>query len=153
MFAGEFGALYPALQKMLMSGTKADVVIVASGTMDARLDAEVGRALLAEGNPAAACALVAPAAVDAGAPASVLLVAAAAAAAEGAGEAAAEAYGRALRAGGGAERVEAAAGLARLALARGDRAAARSALAHAGDPKDALVRRVASAAGRSLAVP
>ena len=40
-----------------------------------------------------------------------------------------------------------------LALARGDRAAARSALAHAGDPKDALVRRVASAADRSLAVP
>ena len=126
---------------------------LASGTMDAHLDAEVGRALLTEGNPAAACALVSPAVFDAGAPASVLLVAGAAAAAEGALDAAAEAYGRALRAGAGAERVEAAAGLARLALARGDRAAARSALANAADLKDVLIRRVASAADRSLAVP
>ena len=94
-----------------------------------------------------------PAVFDAGAPASVLLVAGAAAAAEGALDAAAEAYGRALRAGAGAERVEAAAGLARLALARGDRAAARSALANAADLKDVLIRRVASAADRSLAVP
>src|SRR5207249_11281037 len=108
------------------------------------------RALLAEGNPAAACALVAPAVLDADAPASVLLVAGAAAAAEGAWDAAGEAYGRALRAGSGAERVEAAAGMARLALARGDRAAARNALAHAGDPADALVRRVATATNRSL---
>src|SRR5439155_1391177 len=80
-------------------------------------------------------------------------VAGAAAAAEGVWDAASEAYDRALGAGDGTERLEAAAGLARLALARGDRTAARSALARAGDLKDALVRRAASAADRSLAVP
>ena len=142
-----------AARAALAAGDVAAAAELASGTMDAGLEADVGRALVAGGNPAAACALIAPAAVDAQAPTRVLLVAGAAAAAEGAWDAASEAYSRALRAGGGAERVEAAAGLARLALARGDRAGARSALAHARDLEDALVRRAASAADRSLAVP
>src|SRR5439155_1676205 len=85
---------------------------------------------------AIARALVAPAVVEREAPARVLLVAGAAAAAEGVWDAASEAYDRALGAGDGTERLEAAAGLARLALARGDRTAARSALARAGDLKD-----------------
>jgi len=142
-----------AARAALATGDVAAAAELASGTMDAGLEADVGRALVAGGNPAAACALVAPAVVDREAPARVLLVAGAAAAAEGVWDAASEAYDRALGAGDGTERLEAAAGLARLALARGDRTAARSALARAGDLKDALVRRAASAADRSLAVP
>src|SRR5947208_827534 len=142
-----------AARAALATGDVAAAAELASGTMDAGLEADVGRALVAGGNPAAACALVAPAVVDREAPARVLLVAGAAAAAEGVWDAASEAYDRALGAGDGTERLEAAAGLARLALARGDRTAARSAPARAGDLKDALVRRAASAADRSLAVP
>ena len=142
-----------AARAALATGDVAAAAELASGTMDPGLEADVGRALVAGGNPAAACALVAPAVVDREAPARVLLVAGAAAAAEGVWDAASEAYDRALGAGDGTERLEAAAGLARLALARGDRTAARSALARAGDLKDALVRRAASAADRSLAVP
>ncbi len=126
---------------------------LASGTMDARLWGDVGHALLADGNAAAACDLVAPAVVYAEAPAGALLVAGDAAAAKGGWDAAGEAYGRALRAGKGAERLQAATGLARAAVMRGDRVAARTALASTSGVDDAFVRRAAGAAGRSLALP
>ncbi len=126
---------------------------LASGTMDARLWGDVGHALLAGGNAAAACDLVAPAVVYAEAPAGALLVAGDAAAAKGGWDAAGEAYGRAFRAGSGAERLQAAAGLARAAVMRGDRVAARTALASTSGVDDAFVRRAAGAAGRSLALP
>jgi len=126
---------------------------LASGTMDARLWGDVGHALLADGNAAAACDLVAPAVVYAEAPAGALLVAGDAAAAKGGWDAAGEAYGRAFRAGSGAERLQAAAGLARAAVMRGDRVAARTALASTSGVDDAFVRRAAGAAGRSLALP
>jgi len=126
---------------------------LASGTMDARLWADVGHALLAGGNPAAACDLVAPAIVDAEAPAGALLVAGDAAAAKGGWDAAGQAYGRALHSGSAAERLQAATGLARAAVMRGDRDAARNALATAGNVDDPFLRRAAGAAGKSLALP
>src|SRR5439155_973703 len=91
-------ALGAAGDAAVAAGDVAAAAELASGTMDAGLEADVGRALVAGGNPAAACALIAPAAVDAQAPTRVLLVAGAAAAAEGAWDAASEAYSRALRA-------------------------------------------------------
>src|SRR5206468_1041074 len=72
-----------AARAALATGDVAAAAELASGTMDAGLEADVGRALVAGGNPAAACALGAPAVVDREAPARVLLVAGAAAAAGG----------------------------------------------------------------------
>src|SRR5439155_5526145 len=106
-----------AARAALATGGVAAAAELASGTMDAGIEADVGRALVAGGNPAAACALVAWAVVDREAPARMLLVAGAAAAAEGVWDAASEAYDRALGDGDRTERLEATAGLARLALA------------------------------------
>ena len=105
----------------------------------------VATALLATpGGPAEASALLQPAPAP---PASTLLVAAAAAAAEGAWAAAADAYTRALAAGATPpERMLAAAGLVRIARARGEPARAAAALAALRATDDELARRV----GRAL---
>src|SRR5207247_231501 len=83
-------------------------------------------------------------------PVSVLLTAAAAAAAEGAWNTAAETYARALAAGATApERMLAAAGLVRIAHARGEPARATAALAALGATDDDLARRVGRALEKS----
>src|SRR5439155_654935 len=87
------------LGRWVVAGDLKTASELASGAMDARLWGDVGHALLAGGNAAAACDLVAPAVVYAEAPAGALLVAGDAAAAKGGWDAAGEAYGRAFRAG------------------------------------------------------
>src|SRR5207237_3682461 len=57
-----------AARAALATGDVAAAAELASGTMDAGLEADVGRALVAGGNPAAACALVAPGVGDREAP-------------------------------------------------------------------------------------
>jgi len=113
----------------------------AAAADDATLRADVGRALLARpGGAAAASALLEPALAAADVPVSVVLVAAAAASVDGAWESAARLYGQALARATGAERTEAAAGVARAARARGDDATANAALAELRPPRPAKGR-------------
>ncbi len=117
----------------------------ATAADDLGVRTQVAMALLAApGGGAEASALLQPAPAP---PASTLLVAAAAAAAEGAWAAAADAYARALAAGATPpERMLAAAGLVRIARARGEPARAAAALAALRATDDELARRV----GRAL---
>ena len=117
----------------------------ATAADDLGVRAEVATALLgAPGGAAQASALLQAAPAP---PASVLLTAAAAAAAEGAWNTAADTYARALAAGATApERMRAAAGLVRIAHARGEPARATAALAALRATDDDLARRV----GRAL---
>ncbi len=120
----------------------------ATAADDLGVRAEVATALLgAPGGAAEASALLQPAPEP---PVSVLLTAAAAAAAEGAWNTAAETYARALAAGATApERMLAAAGLVRIAHARGEPARATAALAALGATDDDLARRVGRALEKS----
>jgi tetratricopeptide (TPR) repeat protein len=131
----------------------ADVAADALPPDDPMLRAKVAQALLARPERAArARAVLAPVLAEGAAPsAPVLLAAGDAAAATGDWAAAAEAYGRALDAEAtGAMRVQAAAGLAQAALARGDRDAAAAALERLGPLDDAVVGQAVTAAAHVL---
>lgn len=104
----------------LSAGDAAGAASVATAGVDGAVRAEVARALVAAGDAASARALVAPALATNDAPTALLLAAGDAAAAAGAWDAASDAYGRAFAVGGGPAHAEAAAGLVRAALARGD---------------------------------
>ncbi len=115
---------------------------------DPELRAQVAAAVLSlPGGPARAQALLAPVLAADTPPVRALLVAGGAAAAAAEWDAAATAYGRALAHASGAERIEAGAGLARAARARGDGAQAEMALAALATTKEALPKRVAAVVG------
>jgi len=123
-----------AARAALQAGDSEAAAAEAAQTEDAEVRAEVAAALLPlPGGPSRAQALVEPALASAEAPVRALLVAGAAAAAEGAWDRAADAYARALARGAtGPERLQATAGLAHAAGARGDSAAAAAAFAQLG---------------------
>src|SRR5438094_141974 len=164
--SGDLGSARKLLARLEASGLRPDLaerthrlgarVALAAGDLeraaaeataadDLGVRAEVATALLgAPGGAAQASALLQAAPAP---PASVLLTAAAAAAAEGAWNTAADTYARALAAGATApERMRAAAGLVRIAHARGEPARATAALAALRATDDDLARRV----GRAL---